>query len=41
MTALEMAREMGHEEVILVQDAAAGRRAVIAEERLAAARKAR
>jgi leucine dehydrogenase len=30
MTALELAREMGHEEVILVQDAAAGLRAVIA-----------
>src|SRR5438874_2954096 len=30
MTALEMAREMGHEEVILVQDAAAGLRAFIA-----------
>ena len=30
MTALEMAREMGHEEVILVQDAASGLRAVIA-----------
>jgi leucine dehydrogenase len=30
MSALELAREMGHEEVILVQDAAAGLRAVIA-----------
>src|SRR2546430_16369387 len=30
MNALEMAREMGHEEVILVQDAVAGLRAVIA-----------
>ncbi len=30
MTALELAREMGHEEVILVQDAAVGLRAVIA-----------
>jgi len=30
MTVLELAREMGHEEVILVQDAAAGLRAVIA-----------
>ena len=30
MNALETAREMGHEEVILVQDAAAGLRAVIA-----------
>jgi leucine dehydrogenase len=30
MTALEMAREMGHEEVILVQDPAAGLRGVIA-----------
>jgi len=30
MTALELARQMGHEEVILLQDAAAGLRAVIA-----------
>lgn len=30
MTALELARQMGHEELILVQDAAAGLRAVIA-----------
>ena len=30
MTPLEMAREMGHEEVILVQDAPAGLRAIIA-----------